>query len=161
MARKRKPLDSDRIVSLMRAGRTAEEIAAALSEDGAEVSRATVTRRMRELRGQVNAGRASALAANVVPPPVVDEVPDSIPENAPLEIVDKWIPKVEAAAEAAEVEGDLSAFASLTAKLVALLDHRRKAAPPAAKNANDDPELRKLAPLVRERLRRLVKEAVP
>jgi hypothetical protein len=153
MARKRKTIDGDRIVALMRGGRTAEKIAEVLAAEGVHVSRATITRRMRELKGKANAGRA---AARVTPPAQVDEVPDVVPDGTELAIVDKWIPKVEAAAEAAEAEGDLTAFASLTAKLVTLLEHRRKAAPPPRADPNESPDMVAAAKRAREMLHRLI-----
>lgn len=135
----------------MRGGRTADQITQALAADGHDVSRATVTRRMRELRGQVNAGRASAMSAAET-----EDVPDVIPEGASLSLVDKWIPKVEAAAEAAELEGDLATFANLTAKLVTLLEHRRKAAPPPKSDPNEHPDMIAAARRAREALHKLI-----
>jgi hypothetical protein len=156
MARKRKPLPDDRIVALMVGGRTAEQITEILQSEGYDVSRPTVTRRMQASRGQANALRASARAATGAP---AEDVPDELPEGAPLEVVDKWIPKVEAAAEAAEAAGDLGAFATLTAKLVMLIEHRRKAMPPPKADPNDDLDLRKLGAEVAKRLHRLAKDA--
>lgn len=156
MAPKRKNVPNDRIVALMAAGKKADQITAVLQSEGYDVSRPTVTRRMRDLKGQANAARVSARGAPAVP---AEDVPDAIPEGAPLEVVDKWIPKVEAAAEAAEAAGDLGAFAALTAKLVMLIEHRRKAAPPPKSDPNDDMDLRKLGAEVAKRLHRLAKDA--
>lgn len=159
MARKRKNIDADRLIALMRAGRTAEQIAGVLAGEGVPVSRATITRRMRELRGKVNAGRAASRPAPIVAPAAADDVPDEVPEGTELAIVDKWIPKVEAAAEAAEAEGDLQAFASLTAKLVTLLEHKRKAAPPPKADPNEHPDMVAAAERAREKLHALIDSA--
>src|SRR5579872_6546727 len=158
MARKPIPVDSDQIAALMQGGRTAEQIVEVLSGKGQKVSRATVTRWMRDLRGKVNEARAKKTAKAVERPAAdlveLDAVLDQ--ECAPLAIVDKWIPLVERMAEAAAREGDTSAFASLTAKLVTLLEHRRKAAPPPKSDPNDNIELRKLGLVVAQRLHRLI-----
>ncbi len=117
----------------MRRGGTADSISKALG-----LSRATVGRRMQEFKvsGAVKKKRTAA----VHPAPVAD-VPEEIPDGVDLATVDKWIPKVERAAEAAEQDENYTAFASLTARLVALLDHKRKATPLPKIDPNDSPDM--------------------
>lgn len=156
MARKRTVIDSERILSLMHGGRSAEQVQAALASEGIAVSRQTVDRRMRELRGKRGTVQAHPRATAR---PSADEVPDEVPDGTELAVVDRWIPKVEAAAEAAELDGDLASFASLTAKLVTLLEHRRKAAPPPRVDPNEHPDMVAAARRARESLHKLVESA--
>jgi hypothetical protein len=148
MARKRielTPTQEARIDAEMRRGGTAESISRAMG-----LSRATVGRRMKERK----AGKAPKPPSAPAPLP---EIPEEIPEGLDLATVDKWIPKVERAAEAAEREENYAAFASLTARLVALLDHKRKATPLPKIDPNDSPDMVAAAERVRKRWHELVK----
>ncbi len=96
-------------------------------------------------------------------PPIIQEsspedVPETIPEGVDLTTVEKWIPRIERAAEAAEARGDLSAMASLMAKLVALLEHKRKATPLPKTDPNEHPDMVALADLTIERLLKIAKD---
>lgn len=92
--------------------------------------------------------------------PSVDEVPDEVPEGLALDIVDKWIKKVEEAAEAAQKKDDFTSMSALTTKLVALLEHKRKAAPPPPPDPNANPDFIEAARRARERLHKLIDTAV-
>lgn len=163
MGRKRIDLGTDadaRILAMMRRSATATEVAQALSAaTGRTVSPRTAQRRMTELRGREQDERRERVQARApASAPRVDEVPDAVPDDAPLELVNKWIAKVEAAAEAAETEGDLRTFATIAAKLVTLLEHRRKATPPPVADPNEHPDMVALAEDVRERLHKMIEQ---
>jgi transcriptional regulator with XRE-family HTH domain len=106
------------------------------------------------------------LKGNAAPPPAepssptADDVPDDVPEGVSVDIVDKWIKKVEQAAEAAQKKDDFSAMSALTTKLVALLEHKRKAAPPPPPDPNANPDFIEAARRARERLHKLIDTAV-
>lgn len=133
---------------MMRRGLTVEEIARHFG-----VAKSTAHSRVQAMKQGMTRTPAAPSSA-----PRVDEVPDVPPEDAPLELVDKWIAKVEAAAEAAETEGDLKTFATIAAKLVTLLEHRRKAAPPPVADPNEHPDMVALAEDVRERLHKMLEQ---
>lgn len=154
MGRKRTPIDAEELQGMMRRGLTVEEIARHFG-----VSKSTAHSRVAAMR-QGKAPRSVTPAAPTSAPRV-DEVPDAVPDDAPLELVNKWIAKVEAAAEAAESEGDLKTFATIAAKLVTLLEHRRKAAPPPVADPNEHPDMVALAEDVRARLHRMLEQVAP
>jgi len=130
---------------MMRRGMTVEEIARHFG-----VSKSTA-------HSRVTAMRAGSLPMPVTPAPAVAaDVPDDVPDGASLELVDKWIAKLEAAGEVAESEGDLKTFATLAAKLVTLLEHRRKAAPPPVADPNEHPDMVEAAKRARKRLHDLI-----
>lgn len=109
---------------------------------------------------EVSVGAVNKYISKPAPPPPLDEVPDEIPEGVSVDVVDKWIPKVERAAEAAEAAKDFGALASLLAKLTALLEHKRKAAPPPKVDPNENPDMIAAAKRAREMLHKLVESAV-
>lgn len=156
MARKRKQVPTDRIVTLGAGGRTAEQITATLQAEGYDVSRATVTRRLRESKGLVNAVRVAAPRSEV---PLADEIPDEVPDGTPVGDVDKWIAMGDEAADKAFGLGDYSTFTTILGKLATLKEHQRKASPPAKSDPNDDPDLRKIGALVAPRLLKLARDA--
>lgn len=158
MGRKRVQIDTSELRDLMRRGATTEEVA---RHFGCAVS--TAHERMKAMRAGVRPvpstpARGTPSAAPPAPKAAVAEVPDDVPEGASLELVDKWIAKLEAAGEVAEGEGDLKTFATIAAKLVTLLEHRRKAAPPTVEDPNEAPDMVALAEDVRKRLHKLIEQ---
>lgn len=164
MARKRTELGPDvdrQIAALTRRGGTAESIAATLSAAGVAVSPSTIGRRMRELRGPVAAPRAiaSSKASSPLPRAAVDAIPEDVPENTPLGQLDAWLEQVTEAIDKVApgaVDENLPLFGQLIARAAALSETRRKATPPAPPDPNENPDLRRLAKDVVERLHRMV-----
>jgi hypothetical protein len=117
---------------------------------GGGVSASTVGRRMRELKGKAPAPVVSPVFAEA------EEVPEEVPEGTELGVVEKWIPKIEAAARAAEASKNYGAMASLMAKLVALLEHKRKATPVAKPDPNDNPDMIEAKERARKEFHRLI-----
>lgn len=148
MGRKRVQIDTSELRDLMRRGATTEDVA---RHFGCAVS--TAHERMKAMRAGVR-----PVPSTPAPKAAVAEVPDDVPEGASLELVDKWIAKLEAAGEVAEGEGDLKTFATIAAKLVTLLEHRRKAAPPPVEDPNEAPDMVALAEDVRKRLHKLIEQ---
>jgi hypothetical protein len=151
--------------SLAKQGLTAGEIAARLTADGCPgASKATVGRRLRDVRGVVrarkaNAGPRSALAEAKPDAPAADDGAADVPtdpeelEAAPLAQLEWWLVEVKAAFEAAKVDRNVAAQASLAARATALLEARRKAAPPEREDPNAYPDLVAAAASCKAKLR--------
>lgn len=160
MPRKRSELGPGteaRIVALMRAGGTADSIAAQLGAEGVKASRATIGRRMQELKGKVSAARAERFQA--APPVEAAPLPpsaDDIPEGASLEMLDRWLATAKRMGEIAESEGDLDALATAGRLSVSLLEAKRKATPPTRPDPNDNPDMVKLGGEVAARLHKMI-----
>lgn len=92
------------------------------------------------------------------PAPALEGVPEAVPSETPLAQIDEWLARVNAAADAAETDGNLSALSSLTAKAVSLLEARRKAQPLPQVDPNENPDLIALAKQSEEKLLKLVDE---
>src|SRR5262249_53141987 len=130
MPRKRSELPSAakrKLRSLLARGGTAESITAALRADGVKVSESTIKRRIRELRPEASprrpssseARRAEYASAVAAPPdaPSRDEeddddpsdlpTPGAVPDNAPLEQIDRWLARAEKIGRIAYAKGDL------------------------------------------------------
>jgi transcriptional regulator with XRE-family HTH domain len=94
------------------------------------------------------------------PPPASSpdaaDVPEVIPDGVAVDVVDKWIPKVEKAVEAAEAAKDYASMSSLMAKLVALLEHKRKATPEAKQDPNEHPDMIAAKARARKEFHRLI-----
>lgn len=172
MARKRtefgKAVDT-RIVALMRAGGTAESISSQLASEGVEgASRATIGRRMTELRATVRAKRAKAMKAAAKPsseskPSKASPLPtspDEIPEGADLETLNEWLETAKRMGKVAELEGDLQAIARAGRLVTSLIEAKRKAAPPTKPDPNENPDYRALAEEVEARLHKLADEVL-
>lgn len=86
------------------------------------------------------------------------EVPNDIPAGADVALVDRWIKLVEDAAQDARNVDNMTAFASLTAKLVSLLEHRRKVTPIPKDDPNDNPDMIALGEQVWQRLQKALDE---
>lgn len=165
MARNRKDLGGateSRIVALMRAGGTADSITAQLGAEGVQASRATIARRMQELRGTVQAARAEkareAAATSKGDERPLPASPDAIPEGTDLETLDRWLKTAERMGELAESDGDLSALAAAGRLSASLLEAKRKATPPRAPDPNENPDLRKLGAEVAARLHKMIEQ---
>lgn len=175
MARKRIGLTAAqeaKLEAMARSGATLESITKALRRAGADISPATVSRRVREIKGKPNAGeaprarpipspletpppavakRARAKPAEVPPPPLPAS-PDDIPENADPSVLDAWLEETRELATQARNEGELDGFAKMGRLAAALLEHKRKAAPPPKQDPNEDPDMVALAARVAKRL---------
>lgn len=107
-----------------------------------------------------SASPAAVLPAPVAPmPPAAeseDDLPDEIPEGADASIAEAWLPRIQRAAAKAEATGNLAAFASLTAKMVAMLDHIRKSKPVPKPDPNDNPDMIAAKERARKELHRLI-----
>lgn len=146
MARNRTELGPNveaRILSGVKRGETAAQVSAAL---GGVVSRATVGRRMREVRGPVAAPRVS-VASKPAPSAAqvaVDEVPEEVPEDTPLGQIDAWLALVDEAIDKVgpgSADENLPLFGQLIARASALSETRRKATPPERADPNDSPDM--------------------
>lgn len=79
--------------------------------------------------------------------------PDELAE-APLAQLDWWGLEIREAFERAKLDGNIAAQASLAARAVAVLEARRKAAPPEAADPNAYPDLVEAAERCKALLRR-------
>ena len=166
MARKRTALNEDRIVALMARGRTAAQITEALAEAGIDTSVATVTRRMRELRGKVRAAKRPRLAAppgegkvapSAPPPPSSPDPPEeAAPSGLALEEYDALIRHYEDLSRAALGAGDESAAQGWARVALQHRVERRKAEPPPKQDPNERPDMVAAARRGREALHKLI-----
>ena len=128
-------------------GASAKAIATALSADGVPgASEASVGRRLRAVLGDRRAGKsvgqvAAAPLAEDGAPSDIPTAPDELAE-APLEQLTWWLDEVKVAFEMAKKAGNVAAQASLAARATALLEARRKGAPPPAIDPNDALDIR-------------------
>lgn len=113
------------------------------------LSRATVQRRQKELKD-----------GGLIPAPALDPVEDAALgaeiNPADLATIDKWIPKVERVAEDAQAAKDYAAFNAAMSRLVALLEHKRKATPIPKVDPNDNPDMVAAAEKFRKRFSNLL-----
>ncbi len=89
-------------------------------------------------------------------PEEAGDIPDVIPDGVDVSTVDRWIPRIEKAAEAAEAAKDFGAMASLLAKLTALLEHKRKATPMPKADPNENPDMIAAKERARKEFHRLI-----
>lgn len=186
MARPRRdltPAQEAHLLDLMSRGGTVESCTAALHAKGANVSKATVGRRMREMQGKVKERRAERVAAlakvsraepepdppkkpgpkkrakpkkTAEPELELPASPAEIPDAADPGTLDRWIETANRMGRIAEDEGDLDSLAKMGRLTAALLEHKRKAAPPPKHDPNDDPDMIKLGAEVAARLHSLI-----
>lgn len=168
------------LLDLMARGGTIEQNTAGLRAAGADVSAATVGRRMRELAGDANASRAEKLraAAGAVPKPKPTRKPPPAPppppspaatgaagpaifslpgsdgeiQDADTATLDAWIASVQRFGQVAETSGDVRALGELGRLLATLLEAKRKRKPMEKADPNDDPDMRALGAKVAARL---------
>ncbi len=165
MARKRIDLGHEvegQIRALMARGGTVESITKALAAGGVKgASSATIGRRMRDLRAEVNAGRSKRLAnAKPAAPPTpvapIPKAPEEIPEGASLAELASLRARCKEALDSAEGEQDLKLVGQLIRVQASLEDLIRKATPAKAADPNDHPDMAKLGADVAERLHKMV-----
>ena len=140
------------ILAMARQGRSERAIVAALGA-GAP-SRATVRRyidRMAAERREASPPKAAPGSDRTLPG--IPRDPDELAE-APLAQLDWWGLEIREAFERAKADGNIAAQASLAARAVAVLEARRKAAPPEAADPNAYPDLVEAAERCKALLRR-------
>lgn len=158
--RRRKYVDGDRILALMTAGKSGDDITATLQAEGWTVSKATVVRRMRELRPQVQSARAARA------PAPADSSSEDLPEGevaldgASVAQLDRWIRQAEVAIDKAEAAGDLGLMSNLLRTADSLAKTRAKVAPVTPPDPNAHPDMIAAAKRAREMLHKLVDSAV-
>lgn len=140
------------ILAMARQGRSERAIVAALGP-GAP-SRATVRRYI----DRMGAEKAPQQAPKPAPKsdrtlPGIPSDPDELAE-APLAQLDWWGLEIREAFERAKLDDNIPAQASLAARAVAVLEARRKAAPPEAADPNAYPDLVEAAERCKALLRR-------
>jgi hypothetical protein len=166
MARKKNELGdavSDRILALMQAGGTAESITKQLRAEGVKkISRATIGRRMTELRPKVKKARAAALAKGSprtkAPLP---SSPEEIPEDADLATIDEWLRDAKAMADAAYAAGDLDGFGKMGRLSSAFIIAKIKATPPKPPDPSERPDMIASRERARDEFHKLVKRVLP
>lgn len=140
------------ILTMARAGRSERAIVAALGP-GAP-SRATVRRYIDRMAAERReASRPKAAPGSDRTLPGIPSDPDELAE-APLAQLDWWGLEIREAFERAKADGNIAAQASLAARAVAVLEARRKAAPPEAADPNAYPDLVEAAERCKALLRR-------
>ena len=152
MARKRTVLPSAveaEIATRTARGETAATIHAAI---GGAISKPTIARRMLELRGKVPAPRPQAQTLTNT-----HDVPDDIPENTPLEDINRWLAKLNDVAEKAAVNENWAVVTSIGGKVATLMSLKHKHTPLPKADPNDDPDYQKIAKEGEDRLLALVR----
>lgn len=144
-------------------GESAETVAAAL---GMPSQLSTIRRRLAKLRsGASNAKvsssrpRVEAAGSSNAPtnePIAPEEVPDVVPDGTPDEQLDRWIKRLETGATKAETQGNLTALASIAAKVTALMALKHRSAPLPKPDPNENPDMKALAEQGEKRLLALV-----
>lgn len=136
------------ILAMARQGRSERAIVAALGP-GAP-SRATVRRYIDRMAAEKPTKPAPGSDRTL---PGIPSDPDELAE-APLAQLDWWGLEIREAFERAKSDGNIAAQASLAARAVAVLEARRKAAPPEAADPNAYPDLVEAAERCKALLRR-------
>lgn len=153
------------ILAMARQGRSERAIVAALGA-GAP-SRATVRRYIDRMAAEKRNATLSPASQNakrdagpILPAPKSDRTLPGIPSDpdelaeAPLAQLDWWGLEIREAFERAKSDGNIPAQASLAARAVAVLEARRKAAPPEQADPNAYPDLVEAAERCKALLRR-------
>ncbi len=152
-----------------RAGKSAKVIAAELTKAGVEgASAATVSRRLRELRGQpaklrTLKGEAPKRAVQTAPTaeaPPLPETPEDIPDGTDVSTLDHWIEVAKRNGATAETEKNLAGIGAMGRLVATLLEHRRKATPDPKPDPNEHPDMVAAAKRAREDLHTLISTAV-
>ena len=163
MGRKRIELSSAReaeIKARAQRGESLETIASAL---GGDVSRSTIDRRLREAKATTPPKRRPVPLAPPTPKPdhiESDALPDAVPEGTPLADIERWMRRIEVAADKAEADGNLAAFSSLMMRLRAFEDARRRATPLPKPDPNDDPDMVAMGEQAEKRFFQLIDAAL-
>jgi hypothetical protein len=151
--RKRIELPADQeaeIVARTKRGESAETIFHAIK--GA-LSKPTIERRQRELRGAKTEPKGVVKTPDVPP----SDVPDAPADDTSIEQIDRWMESLETALAGAEEQENWSAVASLAQKAGTLLALRRKVAPLPQPDPNERPDYLALALQGEERFLKLVR----
>lgn len=180
MARKAKPFSAAAeaaMLARMKAGGTVAEVAKAGSAAGGRpISTTAAHRWVAERRSPIRSTKARAAEAaqragkkSTPRPPVAPLPPAStpavlsgIPEDpAALDAatpgeLDWWLSEVKAAFEAAKNADNVAAQASLAARATALLEAKRKSAPPPVVDPNENPDFVALAKAFRTRMLKML-----
>lgn len=140
--RKRIALGSDveaRIALGVKRGETHAQVTKAI---GASISSRTIARRMREIRGPVQAHRSgsrpSAPSAHAAPLPTS---PDEIPEGASLPELTGLLDRCKAALTQAELDENLPLVGQMIRVAAQISETIRKATPPKQADPNDAPDM--------------------
>ncbi len=164
--------DEKRLAALMAAGGTAKSISKAMLAAGVKgASPATVSRRMRELRGDVAPRRVARSSASkpadyamsdqaITGDTPLPASPEEIPEGTALSQIERWLQRAEAMGKIAVEKGDLAAMGQMGRLTSALLEAKRKATPIAKDDPTDSPDMLKLAQQVEVRLLKYVDDIV-
>lgn len=175
MARKREnhtPSIQARILALMGAGGTAESIAAQLAAEGVKgISRATIGRRMRELRGLEE---KSSLAPRPASPArdrvattdgaddiVLPEREEDIPAGTGLEQYDLWLRRAEDMYKSAKGRNDFDGVVKAGRLSQMYLEGKRKATPPEAPDPNEHPDMIEMGARVAAQLHKIIDKVAP
>jgi len=132
------------------------------------VSRSKVDRfRTKFLNGTAAPAAASTSRSPAIvttsPAPVVEasdpaEVPEEIPADAPMDVLRRWLVRVEKGAVKAEEAENWPALSSLAMRAASISEAIRKATPLPKPDPNENPDMRALADQVKKRLFALVDE---
>lgn len=176
MARKAKPFSAAAeaaMLAKMRSGGTVAEVAKAGSQAGGRpISTTAAHRWVTERRSPIRATKAKAnkaasaakkrpAAAPAAPasaPAVLASIPDdpaTLDAATPGEL-DWWLSEVKLAFEAAKSADNVAAQASLAARATALLEAKRKSAPPPVVDPNENPDFVALAKEFRTRMLKML-----
>ncbi len=88
-----------------------------------------------------------------------EDIPEEVPAGVSLGDVDDYIARLERNLKRADAAGDFATVNAISARLVAFLEYKRKATPPAPPDPNADPDFIEAAREAREMLHRLVATA--
>jgi hypothetical protein len=140
--RKRTELGSDveaRIALGVRRGETAAQITRAI---GGAVSSRTIGRRVREIRGPVQAHRPSVRSAPTEAAPAsLPSAPDDIPDEASLPDLYALLERCKTALAQAEADRNLPLVGQMIRVASSLSETIRKATPPKQPDPNDAPDM--------------------
>lgn len=168
MARKRTVLAPEverEIVLRTERGESSKTIYAAI---GGVISEQTIRRRAAEIKAGRAPRRTVAAPAPASEPPAppepqapasVTDVPDEVPEGAPIEDIEAWLVKLQRASQAAEEDHNWSAVASIAQKVSTLMGLRHRMRPVPKEDPNTAPDMIALADQGEALLMQLARDA--
>lgn len=157
---RKNPASDEAIRAMVARGATAKQIAALTG-----MTPRTAARRKEEALAAAKPARAASAKRRPPPAPVeavdppLPPSPDAIPDGADPGTIDRWIKRAEELAELASNAGEVDGFVKMGRLSTALLEHKRKATPPAMPDPNDSPDMVKLGAEVGSRLHKLIDQA--
>jgi hypothetical protein len=167
MGRKRVELSSADEAEIATRSARSESVRTIESALAGRVSRATIDRRVRELKAGTPQKRSRRPGGIPAAPPTpkpdsvdAEDIPVNPPDGTPLETIDRWLARVELAATQAEKTGNLQAISSLSMRAASLTEARRKAMPLPKPDPNDDPDMIEMGALAEKRLFQLIDDAL-